>query len=97
MFIEKVRMPAKGAFSLENTERLRVHLHVILTGSNKGKKPWNINTFAFVISHQALRDPWTIHIFQNRGWQAKDQNFFQPGDKLGFLRLQHEDPAWLKP
>lgn len=37
MFIEKVRMPAKGAFSLENTEKLRVHLYVILTRSDKGK------------------------------------------------------------
>lgn len=37
MFIEKVRMPAKRAFSLEDTEGLKVHLYAILTRSDKGK------------------------------------------------------------
>lgn len=50
MFIEKVRMPTKRAFSLVNTEGLKVHLYVILTGSDKGWtimfQSWNINTFA---------------------------------------------------
>jgi len=37
MFIETVSVPAKRAFSLENNECLKVHLYVILAGSDKGK------------------------------------------------------------